>query len=42
MCSEYEGQRFTLPGEEIKDLEQVRRHQELMERHLNDGKNDGK
>ncbi|SDM67654.1 sugar phosphate isomerase/epimerase family protein [Actinomyces ruminicola] len=41
VCSEYEGQRFTLPGEEIKDLEQVRRHQEFMERHLNDGKNDG-
>lgn len=39
ICSEYEGQRFVLPGEPIHDLEQVRLHQELLERHLNDGLN---
>ncbi|MDO4258341.1 MAG: hypothetical protein Q4C87_02345 [Actinomycetaceae bacterium] len=37
VCSEYEGQRFVLPGEEITDLQQVKLHQELMERHINDG-----
>ncbi len=38
VCSEYEGQRFALPGEAIVDLEQVQRHQDLMARHINDGK----
>lgn len=37
VCSEYEGQRFVLPGETIQDIEQVRAHQELMARHINDG-----
>lgn len=37
ICSEYEGQRFVLPGEPIHDVEQVRLHQALLERHINDG-----
>ncbi|WP_172119222.1 sugar phosphate isomerase/epimerase family protein [Actinomyces faecalis] len=37
VCSEYEGQRFVLPGEQIRDLEQVRAHQDMMSRHLGDG-----
>ena len=38
VCSEYEGQRFVIPGEPIKDLEQVGLHQDLMSRHIDDGK----
>lgn len=38
VCSEYEGQRFVIPGEPIEDLRQVQLHQDLMVRHLNDGK----
>ncbi|VEG29267.1 sugar phosphate isomerase/epimerase family protein [Actinomyces howellii] len=37
VCSEYEGQRFALPGERIVDIEQVNRHQDMMARHLRDG-----
>ncbi len=37
VCSEYEGQRFALPGEPIHDIEQVARHQAMMRAHLNDG-----
>ena len=37
VCSEYEGQRFALPGEPIHDIDQVAAHQAMMRAHLNDG-----
>lgn len=38
ICSEYEGNRFVVPGRPIHDVDQLRKHQELLARHLNDGK----
>ncbi|MBD3689730.1 TIM barrel protein [Nanchangia anserum] len=38
ICSEYEGQRFVVPGEEIRDIEQVSKHQDMLARYINDGK----
>lgn len=38
VCSEYEGQRFVVPGEPIEDLSQVRKHQDFLVRLINEGK----
>lgn len=32
ICSEYEGQRFVVPGDPIDDVGQLRKHQELLDR----------
>lgn len=34
IATEYEGNRFVLPTEEVKELEQVRRHQEMLKKYI--------
>ena len=34
IATEYEGNRFVLPNEEVKELEQVRRHQEMLKKYI--------
>ena len=34
ISTEYEGNRFTLEGEEVKELEQVRMHQEMLKKYI--------
>lgn len=34
IATEYEGNRFVLPNDEVKELEQVRRHQEMLKKYI--------